>query len=50
VKIPYHQALPIYQVLAPKIKELSALGLSNNDIPAKLNIHYKTAAKGLTYS
>ena len=27
VKIPCHQAVPIYKVLAPKIKELKALGL-----------------------
>jgi orotate phosphoribosyltransferase-like protein len=39
--------MPVYQVLAPKIRELKALGLSNEDIAARLKIHRKTAAKGL---
>jgi hypothetical protein len=48
IKIPCHQSLPVYQVLAPKIKELHALGLSNKDIAARLKINKKTVAKGLT--
>lgn len=45
VKIPSHQALSIYQVLAPKIKELKALGLSNEEIASKLKINKKTVRK-----
>ncbi|MCX6990650.1 MAG: hypothetical protein NTX49_06290 [Chlamydiae bacterium] len=50
VKIPCHQAVPIYKVLAPTIKELKALGLSNNKIAIRLKIHQKTVVKGLKIS
>ncbi len=49
VKIPCHQTLPIYQVLASKIKELKVLGLSNNEIAICLKIYKKTVVKGLAY-
>jgi len=47
VKIPCHLTLPIYQVLAPKIRELKALELSNENIAIKLRINRKTVEKGL---
>jgi hypothetical protein len=49
VKIPCHQALPVYQVLASKIKELKALGLSNNNIASRLKVHKTTVVKGLIF-
>jgi DNA-binding NarL/FixJ family response regulator len=49
VKIPCNQALPIYKVLASKIKELKALGLSINEIASKLKIHKKTVMRGLVF-
>ena len=49
VKIPCHQTLPIYQVWASKIKELKALGLSNEEIAIRLKIDKKTVGKGLIY-
>jgi len=39
--------MPIYQILSPKIKELKALGLSNEDIADRLKINRKTVKKGL---
>lgn len=41
--------MTIYQALAPKIKELKALGLSNDEIAARLNINKKTVGKGLNF-
>jgi len=49
VKIPCDQTMTIYQALAPKIKELKALGLSNQEIGARLNINKKTVGKGLIF-
>jgi DNA-binding CsgD family transcriptional regulator len=49
VKIPCHQAVPIYKILASKIKELKVLGLSNNEIALRLKIHQKTVVKGLEF-
>jgi DNA-binding NarL/FixJ family response regulator len=49
VKIPCHQSLPVYQALSSKIKELKVLGLSNDNIAAKLKINRKTVGKGLAY-
>jgi orotate phosphoribosyltransferase-like protein len=48
IKIPCYQNQPIYQVLAQKIKELKALGLSNEEIATRLKINKKTVGKGLT--
>ena len=50
VKIPCHQYVPVLKVLSEKIKELKALGLSNNEIAIRLKIHQKTVVKGLNYS
>lgn len=47
VKIPSHQTLPTHQLLAPHIRELKALGLSNENIAIKLRINRKTVDKGL---
>jgi len=47
VKIPCHQTLPIHEVLAPKIRELKALRMTNRDIAAKLRIDRKTVAKAI---
>jgi transposase len=49
VKIPSHQTLPIYQILATMVKELKALGLSNKEISTTLKIHGKTVMNGLKY-
>jgi hypothetical protein len=46
VKIPLNQSMPIYQKIAPKIKELKALGMSNIAIAKRLNINIKTVVKG----
>ena len=47
IKITIEQTIPLYQKLAPRIKELKALGLSHKEIAAKLNISRKTIRKGL---
>ena len=47
IKITFDQPMPLYQRLAPKIKELKALGMSNLEIEAKLNISKTTVRKGL---
>ena len=44
VKIPCHQAVPVYKVLSEKIKELKALGLSNSDILAKYDPEHENCA------
>ncbi len=49
VKILCHQTIPVYQLLASKIKGLKALGMSNNDIALRLSIHAKTVVNGLSY-
>ncbi|HUD02167.1 MAG TPA: hypothetical protein VMR37_07550 [Rhabdochlamydiaceae bacterium] len=46
IKLPLNQSTPIYQKLAPKIKELKALGMSNAAIAYRLNINIKTVIKG----
>jgi hypothetical protein len=47
IKIPLNEVIPIYQKLAPNIKELKALGMSNEEIAVKLAINRKTAEKAL---
>ncbi len=49
IKITIEQTMPLYQKLAPKIKELKALGLSINEIGIRLNINTKTVRKSLIY-
>jgi hypothetical protein len=50
VKIPLVQCTAVYQKLAPKIKELKALGMSNEEIARRLKINTKTAKKGLSWN
>jgi hypothetical protein len=50
IKITIEQVLPLYQKLAPKIRELKALKMTYKDIEAKLNISKKTIRKGLHLS
>lgn len=47
IKISLNQTVPVYQMFAPKIKKLKALGMSNNDIAKTLKINRKTVKKGL---
>jgi hypothetical protein len=49
IKIPLNETIPVYQKLASKIKELKALGMSNEEIAAKLKINRKTVGKGLVF-
>lgn len=49
IKIPLNETVRIYQKLAGKIKELKALGMSNDNIAAKLKINRKTVGKGLNW-
>ncbi len=47
IKITLIQTVPVYQKLAPKIKELKALGMSNEAIAEKLQINKKTVGRAL---
>lgn len=49
IKIACYEAIPLYQILSPKIKQLKALGMSNEDIAKKLNVNRKTVGKGLNW-
>jgi len=49
LKVPCHQTLPIHEVLAPKIRELKVLGMTNRDIALRLKIDRKTVKKGLDW-
>jgi DNA-binding NarL/FixJ family response regulator len=48
IKITINEAIPLYQKLSPKIKELKALGMLNQEIADKLTICRKTVRKGLS--
>jgi len=45
IKITIKEHIPLYQKLAPKIKELKALGITNNKIAKKFRISIKTVKK-----
>ena len=45
---PSSTPLPVHQVLASKIKQLKALGMTNQEIADTMKIGRKTVAKGLT--
>ena len=45
IKITLNEHIPLYQKLAPKIRELRALGMSRKQISIKLNISIKTIRK-----
>ena len=49
VKITIEQTVPLYQKLAPKIRELKTLGMSINEIASILKISRKTINKGLDF-
>jgi len=49
VKIPCSENVAIYQVLAPKIRELKILNLSDEEIAIRLDINKKTVKKGLVW-
>jgi hypothetical protein len=42
--------MAIYQKLAPKIKEMKALGMSYRDISIRLGIDKKTVGKALRFN
>lgn len=47
IKISVEQTLAIYQKLAPKIKEMKALGMSYRDIAQSLGVNKKTVGRAL---
>ena len=49
VKVPIDQTIAVYQKLAPKIKEMKALGMSYRDIAVSLGIDKKTVGKALAF-
>ncbi len=46
IKITIEEIMPLYKRLAPKIKELQILGMTNIEIARKLKISAKTVRKG----
>ncbi|HUD02173.1 MAG TPA: hypothetical protein VMR37_07580 [Rhabdochlamydiaceae bacterium] len=50
VKITLNQSTAVYQKLAPKIKELKALGMSQEVIANKLDVNVKTIRKGALFN
>ena len=49
VKAPLDQTIAVYQKLAPKIKEMKALGMSYRDISVSLDIDKKTLGRALSF-
>ena len=49
IEITIEQVVPLYQKLAPKIKELKALGMINIDITSTLEINRKTVRKAISF-
>jgi hypothetical protein len=49
IKIPINENIPVYQKLAPKIRELKVLGMSIIQIKTKLNINRKTVEKSIVF-
>jgi hypothetical protein len=47
IKIPFNEDVPVYQKLSQKIKELKALGMSNQEIADSMKISRKTVRKGI---
>ncbi len=45
IKITMNENIPLYQKLAPKIRELKALGMTNVEISERLKISTKTIRK-----
>jgi orotate phosphoribosyltransferase-like protein len=49
IKTTLEQKEPSYKKLAPKIKELKALGMTLDQIAKKLNVSIKTIRKSLVF-
>jgi len=47
IKITINENIPLYQKLAPMIRELKVLGMTNVEISKRLKISQKTVRKGL---
>ena len=47
IKIPCNSTFPKYKILETKIKQLSLLGLSNQEIARRLQINPKTVSKAI---
>jgi orotate phosphoribosyltransferase-like protein len=47
IKITMNENISLYQKLAPKIRELKALGMTQDQIAQKLNVSIKTVRKSL---
>ncbi len=45
-----NENVPLYQKLAPKIRELKALGMTQDQIAMKLNVSIKTVRKSLNFN
>ena len=50
IKIAIELKEPLYQKLAPKIRELKALQMTQDQIAKKLNVSIKTVKKSLFFS
>jgi len=48
IKITIEKTIPLYQKLAPKIRELKVLGMTHKEIATKLRVSIKTIRKGLS--
>lgn len=49
IKITIEQVMPLYQKLAPKIRELKTLGMTNIEIAKALMVSRKTIRKGINF-
>ncbi len=49
IKITMTEAIPLYKKLAPKIKELKTLGMTNEEIATRLKICRKTIRKAFAF-
>ncbi len=49
IKITMTENIPLYQQLAPKIRELKILGMTVNEIAERWKISPKTVRKGLRW-
>ena len=47
IKITFNQTVPLYQKLAPKIRELKGLGMTNVEIAKTLMVSRETTRKSL---
>ncbi len=49
IKITLEQIVPLYKKLAPKIRELKVLGMTNIEIAKSLKLSEKTIRKALNF-